>query len=59
MPDGSHKERVYWTLRAERSEKPFSEWEWIDAVHTSLRAAVERRRLPADCAGRRVALGWP
>jgi len=47
-PDGSHKERVYWTLRAERPEKPLSEWEWIDAVHTSLRAAVERRRLAAD-----------
>jgi len=47
-PDGSHKERVYWTLRAERPEKPLSEWEWIDAVHTSLRASVERRRLAAD-----------
>ncbi len=47
-PDGSHKERVYWSLRAERPEKPLSEWEWIDAVHTSLRAAVERRRLAAD-----------
>ncbi len=47
-PDGSHKERVYWSLRAERPEQELSEWEWIDAVHTALRAAVKRRRLAAD-----------
>ncbi len=47
-PDGSHRERVYWTLRAQRPAQALSEWEWIDAAHTALRAAVERRRLAAD-----------
>lgn len=47
-PDGAHKKRVYWSLRAERPAVALSEWEWIDAVHTALRTAVERRRLAAD-----------
>ncbi len=40
--------RRYWQLNAQRPAQPKSEPEWIEAVHQSLRAAVEKRRLIAD-----------
>jgi asparagine synthase (glutamine-hydrolysing) len=47
--DGSERDRVYWTAQYSRSAER-STWnaeDWIDAVHESLRTAVERR-LVAD-----------
>jgi asparagine synthase (glutamine-hydrolysing) len=45
---GGVTERRYWRLEARRPDKPLSEWEWIDAVHESLRRAVQRRKTIAD-----------
>ncbi|MEJ2346570.1 MAG: N-acetylglutaminylglutamine amidotransferase [Gammaproteobacteria bacterium] len=45
---GGVTERRYWRLEARRPDKPSSEWEWIDAVHESLRRAVQRRKTIAD-----------
>jgi len=44
---GQVSEQRYWTLQATRNTIQ-SEPEWIDAVHTSLRRAVKRRRDIAD-----------
>jgi len=44
---GHVSEQRYWTLQATRNTI-HSEQEWIDAVHTSLRRAVKRRRDIAD-----------
>ena len=38
----------YWDLTAQRPTEKIDEKEWIDRVHTSLRLAVDRRRLAAD-----------
>ncbi|MDA1107115.1 MAG: N-acetylglutaminylglutamine amidotransferase [Proteobacteria bacterium] len=40
--------RRYWQLNAQRPVQEKSEQEWIEAVHQSLRAAVEKRRMVAD-----------
>ncbi len=40
--------RRYWQLNAQRPAQKKSEQEWVDAVHQSLRAAVEKRRMVAD-----------
>lgn len=40
--------RRYWNLEAKRPEKALSEWEWIEAIHQSLRDAVEKRKTIAD-----------
>ncbi len=40
--------RRYWQLNAQRPAQEKSEHEWIEAVHQSLRAAVEKRRMVAD-----------
>lgn len=45
---GDVRERVYWHLRAMRPETPLSEPEWIEAIHDSLRSAVEKRMRIAD-----------
>ncbi|WP_026927777.1 N-acetylglutaminylglutamine amidotransferase [Granulicoccus phenolivorans] len=48
-PDGTRTERTYWTLEARRRSE-HAEWtdaDWTDALHESLRVAV-RRRLVAD-----------
>jgi len=45
---GKRSERTYWHLSAKRPEVSRSEEEWIEAVHESLRRAVDRRRLAAD-----------
>jgi asparagine synthase (glutamine-hydrolysing) len=47
-PDGRKTLRRYWHLDAAGCHRDMSEWEWLDAVHTSLRQAVERRRTIAD-----------
>lgn len=40
--------RRYWRLNAQRPAQEKSGQEWIEAVHQSLRAAVEKRRMVAD-----------
>lgn len=45
---GGDTVRRYWQLNAQRPAQEKSEQEWIEAVHQSLRAAVEKRRLVAD-----------
>ena len=45
---GSHRKRRYWQFEARRPEPDPSQWEWIEAVHESLRAAVKRRSEVAD-----------
>jgi len=47
-PDGRKTLQRYWHLDAAGCSRDMSEWEWLDAVHTSLRQAVERRRAIAD-----------
>jgi asparagine synthase (glutamine-hydrolysing) len=46
--DGRTRLERYWDLHAGRPAEPRSEQEWIDAVHDSLRLAVERRLQIAD-----------
>ncbi len=46
--DGRRSERRYWHLEATRPDEPLGDWEWVEAVHESLRLAVERRKLAAD-----------
>ena len=47
-PAGRKILQRYWQLDAAGCNRDMSEWEWLDAVHTSLRRAVERRRIIAD-----------
>jgi len=46
--DGSRSEREYWRLKAQRPAEPRSDQEWIDAIHESLKSAVEKRKTIAD-----------
>ena len=46
--DGSCHEQCYWHLDARRSHPARSEGEWIEAIHESLKAAVEKRKSIAD-----------
>lgn len=46
--DGSRQVRRYWQLDVSAPESPMSEWEWIEAIHDSLRQAVARRRMISD-----------
>jgi len=46
--EGKVAERVYWRLRAERPAVSRNDAEWIDAVHESLKRAVDRRLRIAD-----------
>ena len=45
---GQLQHKTYWQLQACRPKKSLSEFEWIDAIHDSLRTAVERRKTIAD-----------
>ena len=40
--------RRYWQLDARTGNSGMNEWEWIEAVHETLKKAVERRRAIAD-----------
>ncbi len=46
--DGGCGEREYWTLNACRPAEQMDEVEWVDAIHESLKAAVEKRKTIAD-----------
>jgi len=46
--DGKEKHNRYWHIHACRPEQNRSAEEWVDAIHVSLREAVDRRRLAAD-----------
>jgi len=46
--DGRVEEHCYWTLQATRPRHPMSEDEWVDAIRTSLKQAVHRRKTIAD-----------
>ncbi len=46
--DGSVHEQRYWHLKAVRPKEQRSEQEWIDAIHQSLKAAVETHKTVAD-----------
>jgi len=45
---GEIRQNRYWTLQAIRPAQPLSEVEWSDAIHHSLRQAVQRRLEIAD-----------
>jgi asparagine synthase (glutamine-hydrolysing) len=44
-PDGSKREEVYWRCPVRSQDRVLTESEWTESVRTSLRAAVERRRI--------------
>ncbi len=46
--NGSVEEQCYWTLNATRPRHAMDENEWIDAIHTSLKQSVHRRKTVAD-----------
>jgi len=46
--DGSCREHEYWRLSARRPEGKMDENEWVEAIHDSLKAAVEKRKTIAD-----------
>lgn len=46
--DGSSEEQRYWSLSARRPQHAMDEVEWLEAIHVSLKQAVERRKLIAD-----------
>lgn len=47
-PDGSARERCYWSLDARRPTRSLSDSDWIEATHETLRRAVQRRLEIAD-----------
>lgn len=46
--DGSVSEKEYWHLKAQRPAEKRSDEEWVDAIHESLKSAVEKRKTIAD-----------
>ncbi|TVO74887.1 N-acetylglutaminylglutamine amidotransferase [Sedimenticola selenatireducens] len=46
--DGKITERRYWQLKATRPSKPRSDGEWLEAIHDSLRQAVQKRNEISD-----------
>ncbi len=46
--DGSCHEQSYWQLKAVRPSRAMSDDEWTEAIHDSLKAAVEKRKTIAD-----------
>ena len=46
--NGTVEEHCYWTLQATRPRHPMGEEEWVDAIQTSLKQAVHRRKTIAD-----------
>ena len=47
-PRGKAELKRYWRLDTSPWPQSLSEWEWIEAAHEELKAAVERRRVIAD-----------
>jgi asparagine synthase (glutamine-hydrolysing) len=45
---GELSHRKYWSLKAERPDRPKTEAEWTEAIHASLRQAVKKRIEIAD-----------
>jgi len=45
---GRQTQRQYWRLKATRPDAQLTEGEWLEAIHASLREAVEKRRLASD-----------
>ena len=46
--DGSCHEQQYWHLNATRPDKKMDEQDWVNAIHDSLKSAVEKRKTIAD-----------
>ena len=46
--DGHCEQHRYWTLQATRPRHAMDEEEWVDAIHTSLKQSVHRRKTVAD-----------
>lgn len=46
--DGSVREHQYWQLDATRPKEKMDEQDWVDAIHESLKSAVEKRKTIAD-----------
>ena len=46
--DGSCHEERYWSLSAVRPQHKMDEQDWVDAIHDSLKSAVEKRKTIAD-----------
>ncbi|MCW8944106.1 MAG: N-acetylglutaminylglutamine amidotransferase, partial [Sedimenticola sp.] len=46
--DGRMTERRYWQLQATRPAQPRSDGEWLEAIHDSLRQAVQKRNEISD-----------
>jgi len=46
--DGGCSEHEYWSLSARRPAEKMDEQEWVDAIHESLKSAVEKRKTIAD-----------
>ncbi|MDH5765826.1 MAG: N-acetylglutaminylglutamine amidotransferase [Gammaproteobacteria bacterium] len=46
--DGSCHEQAYWHLNATRPDKNMDEQDWVNAIHDSLKSAVEKRKTIAD-----------
>ena len=46
--DGGLSEREYWVLNACRPKEKMDEQEWTEAIHASLRSAVEKRKTISD-----------
>ncbi|MCW9004242.1 MAG: N-acetylglutaminylglutamine amidotransferase, partial [Gammaproteobacteria bacterium] len=46
--DGSCHEQQYWHLHATRPDKKMDEQDWVNAIHDSLKSAVEKRKTIAD-----------
>ena len=46
--DGSVREHQYWQLDATRPREKMDEQDWVDAIHESLKSAVEKRKTIAD-----------
>jgi asparagine synthase (glutamine-hydrolysing) len=46
--DGSRREWSYWSLDATRPDRPMADDDWLEAIHDSLRAAVQKLNDIAD-----------
>lgn len=46
--EGHCEQHQYWTLQATRPRHAMDEEEWVDAIHTSLKQSVHRRKTIAD-----------
>ena len=46
--NGRKQLRQYWRLQTRTPDRSLNEWEWVEAVHESLKRAVYRRKTIAD-----------